>query len=829
MTVDIEINNSGNLVAGSSTTTDLVVDGTVQPNGASGPTESGQLLTGEITAFGYAGVGTNSAFDMRFTVTGGLMASYFAGDDIGMTVSAENSSNFDDNFNVNFTGGAKGTIGNIAERAIPTLSTNATETAAGLVGASQLGDSATLSGGSNINGGSITWTLTAPNGNVTTVGTAAVTGAGTYSAPSVTATQVGTYTWQATYTGDANNQGVTDNGTNETVTTVAASPSIATDASQSSGDVVGTSILDDAATISGGYNVSGGSVTFTLTAPNGNTSTVGTVPVSGDGTYTAPAVTATQVGTYTWHASYSGDGLNNGALDNGVDETLTTVAASPALTTSASESGGNVVGTALLEDSATLAGGYNVSGGSITFTLTAPNGNTSTVGTVPVSRTGTYSSPAVAANQVGTYVWHASYSGDGLNNGALDNGVDESLTTIAASPAITTDASETAGGLVGSSVLGDSASLSGTYNSGGSITFTLTAPNGNTSTVGSVPVSGDGTYTAPSVTATQVGTYTWHASYSGDGLNNGALDNGVDESLTTIAASPAITTDATETAGGLVGASVLGDSASLSGTYNGSGSITFTLTAPNGNTSTVGSVPVSGDGTYTAPSVTATQVGTYTWHASYSGDGLNNGALDNGVDESVTTIATSPAITTDASETAGGLVGSSVLGDSASLSGTYNGTGSITFTLTAPNGNTSNVGTVPVSGDGTYSAPTVTATQVGTYTWHASYSGDGLNNGALDNGVDESVTTVATSPAITTDATETSGGLVGSSVLGDSATLSGSYNGGGSITFTLTAPNGNTSNVGTVPVSGNGTYTPRLSPPRKSARTPGTPATAAMA
>ena len=180
---------------------------------------------------------------------------------------------------------------------------------------------------------------------------------------------------------------------------------------------MGTSVLSDSATITGGYGISGGSVTFTITAPGGGTTTVGTVPVTAAGTYNSPTVPATQVGTYTWHASYSGDGLNNGAIDNGVNESLTTVKASPAISTSACETAGGVVGTSVLSDSATITGGYSVSGGSITFTITAPGGGTTTVGTVPVTGTGTYNSPTVPATQVGTYTWHASYSGNGLNNG----------------------------------------------------------------------------------------------------------------------------------------------------------------------------------------------------------------------------------------------------------------------------------------------------------------------------------------------------------------------------------------------------------------------------
>ena len=638
LAVHVLVDNSGNLISGTPGN-DLEIDGTVTPDGNPLHTVSGVLLTGEVTGFGFQEAGSTDLYDFRFTPSGGLLESYWSGNDIAMTVTSENST-FNNDFSVDFQGGAKGNVGNVAPRPVPSLVTNASETVGGVVGSAVLSDSATLSSANTISGGSITFTLTAPDGNTSTVGTVPVSAAGTYNAPNVTATEVGTYTWHASYSGDAFNNVAVDDGTNESVTTVDASPSISTSASETVGGVVGSSVLSDSATLSGGYNISGGSITFSLTSPDGNTSTVGTVPVTATGTYNAPTVTATEVGTYTWHASYSGDGLNNGAIDNGANESVTTVNASPAISTSASESAGGVVGSAVLSDSATISGGYNVSGGSITFTITAPNGGTSTVGTVPVTSAGTYNAPTVTATQVGTYTWHASYSGDSLNNGAIDNGANESVTTVNASPAISTSASESAGGVVGSAVLSDSATISGGYNvSGGSITFTITAPNGSTSTVGTVPVTSAGTYNAPNVTATQVGTYTWHASYNGDSLNNGAIDNGTNESLTTVKASPAISTSASEV-GNVVGSAVLSDSATISGGYHiTGGSITFTITAPNGSTSTVGTVPVTAAGTYNAPTVTATQVGTYVWHASYSGDGLNNAAVDNGVNESLTVIA----------------------------------------------------------------------------------------------------------------------------------------------------------------------------------------------
>src|SRR5262249_6064406 len=148
---------------------------------------------------------------------------------------------------------------------------------------------------------------------------------------------------------------------------------------------------------------------------------------------------------------------------------------------------------------------------------------------------GTYSSPTVLATQVGTYTWHAAYSGDGLNNTAGDDGTNESVATVKASPGISTQAGETAGGVLGTSLLSDTATLTGGHVPGGTITFTLTAPDGRSSTVVPARVAaGPGTYSSPTVLATQVGTYTWHAAYSGDANNSGAGDDGTNESVATV-------------------------------------------------------------------------------------------------------------------------------------------------------------------------------------------------------------------------------------------------------------------------------------------------------
>ncbi len=515
-----------------------------------------------------------------------------------------------------------------------------------------------------------------------------------------------------------------------------ASPAINTQASETNGGVVGTALLSDSATLSGGNNPTG-TISFSLTAPDGTTLPEGSVTVSGDANYSSPSVLATEVGTYTWHASYSGDSLNNGASDNGANEGVVTTQASPMIVTQASESNGGVVGTAILSDSATLSGGYNPTG-TISFSLTAPDGTTTPEGSVTVTGDAVYSSPSILATEVGAYTWHASYSGDTNNGPASDNGANEGVTTVMASPAIVTEASESNGGVVGTAMLSDSATLSGGYNPTGTISFSLTAPDGTTTPEGSVTVSGDANYSSPSVLATEVGVYTWDASYSGDTNNGPASDNGANEGVTTVMASPSIATCASATAVGVVGSAILKDSAVLSGGYGVSGgTIAFTLIAPNGTTAASETVNVSADGTYTTPTgVTATQVGTYTWHASYTGDGLNNGAIDNGINESVTTVKAGPAIVTTPNQTTVPQGTATTLKDTATLSGGYNETGTITFTLVSPSGKTLDTETVGVKGNGTYTTPVgyglPTSAAAGVYQWNATYTGDVNNNAAVD-------------------------------------------------------------------------------------------------
>ncbi|HKQ48839.1 MAG TPA: hypothetical protein VJZ71_12280 [Phycisphaerae bacterium] len=107
------INDTGG-VAGGVSGDDLIVIGEVDGDDPDTlPDYSGVLLTGEILQFGFEDTGTSTdRYDFRFALTGGQLASFFSGMDIGVVVTSENS-NFVDSFTVDFIGGAKGALGPI--------------------------------------------------------------------------------------------------------------------------------------------------------------------------------------------------------------------------------------------------------------------------------------------------------------------------------------------------------------------------------------------------------------------------------------------------------------------------------------------------------------------------------------------------------------------------------------------------------------------------------------------------------------------------------------------------------------------------------------------
>jgi hypothetical protein len=179
------------------------------------------------------------------------------------------------------------------------------------------------------------------------------------------------------------------------------------------------------------------------------------------------------------------------------------------------------------------------------------------------------------------------------------------------------------------------------------------------------------------------------------------------------------------------------DTATLSGGFSPTRSITFTVYF-NDNTCTSSAffsstVPVAGNGNYPSGAFTPMAAGTYYWTASYIGDSNNNGFTTacGALGETLTVIKASPSVSTSVSISASP---TPIVADSASLSGGFSPTGSITITVyntaTCSAGSVISSSTVTVSGNGLYKGGAFALPiGVGTYYWTASYSGDPNNNG----------------------------------------------------------------------------------------------------
>ena len=256
-----------------------------------------------------------------------------------------------------------------------------------------LKDSATLSGGANP-AGTITFQLVSPQHTILFTDTEAVNGNGTYNTPNGYAlptngtAEVGTYSWQATYSGDANNSSVSASAEQTTIS--AASPGLSTTAS--AGGLAGT-VLKDTANLSGGY-FPRGTITFQLFSPQHTILFNHAEAVNGNGTYststgyTVPNGAA--AGTYSWAAIYSGD-LNNDIV------------------TAAAES---VIVGPQVDLSVTITGRAAVAAGTTdTYTIAVLNNGPSTVSSlgltdaIPAALLGASFMPSVGAYDPGTGIW----------------------------------------------------------------------------------------------------------------------------------------------------------------------------------------------------------------------------------------------------------------------------------------------------------------------------------------------------------------------------------------------------------------------------------------
>ncbi|MHB8577065.1 MAG: hypothetical protein ACYDCQ_17270, partial [Dehalococcoidia bacterium] len=362
-------------------------------------------------------------------------------------------------------------------------------------------------------------------------------------------------------------------------------------------------------------------------------------------------------------------------------------------------------------------------------------------------------------------------TGTSAVDGATGSGIGTSSVTVAlAQPGITTAATATS--TVGAPIT-DTATLTAaplpTPAPTGTITFNL-FPNvfctGMVIFTSTVPVtSGGGSYTSAPFTPTLPGTYRWIAAYSGDANNNSATTACGDAGETSVIslAMPTLVTTASASvpAGGMIS-----DTATLTGGFNPTGTITFTLFGPanpgcTGTPIFTSTKTVAGDGAYTSDPFTTTLAGTYNFVAVYSGDAGNAavtsacGAANESVVVTVTKATT--ALATVASATAAPAGGT--ISDTATLTGGVTPTGTITFTLFGPNnaactGTAIFTSTKTVAGDGSYTSDNFTTAAVGAYNFVAIYSGDANNAGSMSvcGAMNESVVVTQATPTLATTA-----------------------------------------------------------------------------
>ena len=662
-------------------------------------------------------------------------------------------------------------------------SINTTQQPASAVVGSSIADEATVSGGYNPTG-TVTFNLYA---NATASGTPLFSDTeplvgGVATSAGYTTTAAGTDYWVATYNGDTNNAKVTSGAALEPVAITPFSPSINT-TQQPASAVVGSSIADTA-TVSGGYNPTG-TVTFNLYAnatASGTPLFSDTEPLVG-GVATSAGYTTTAAGTDYWVATYNGD-TNNAKVTSGAAlEPVAIAPFSPSINTT-QQPASAVVGSSIA-DEATVSGGYNPTG-TVTFNLYA---NATASGTPLFSDTeplvgGVATSAGYTTTTAGTDYWVATYNGD-TNNAKVTSGAAlEPVAITPFSPSINTT-QQPASAVVGSSIA-DTATVSGGYNPTGTVTFNLYA----NATASGTPLFSDteplvgGVATSAGYTTTAAGTDYWVATYNGD-TNNAKVTSGAALEPVAIAPfSPSINTTQ-QPASAVVGSSIA-DEATVSGGYNPTGTVTFNLYA----NATASGTPLFSDteplvgGVATSAGYTTTAAGTDYWVATYNGD-TNNAKVTSGAAlEPVAITPFSPSINTT-QQPASAVVGSSIA-DTATVSGGYNPTGTVTFNLYAnatASGTPLFSDTEPLVG-GVATSAGYTTTTAGTDYWVATYNGD-TNNAKVTSGAAlEPVAITPFSPSINTTQQPASA-VVGSSIA-DTATVSG-YNPTGTVTFNLYA------------------------------------------
>jgi hypothetical protein len=281
-------------------------------------------------------------------------------------------------------------------------------------------DSATLTGATGDAGGTVAYTVYSNDtctDNPQDAGTKTVTNADVPDSDPITFNHAGDFYWQAVYSGDANNEGVTSECTSEHLVVNKSSPSITTTLSATNVDIGAT--VHDSATLTGATGDAGGTVTYTVYSNDtctANPQDAGTKTVTNADVPDSDPITFNNAGTFYWQAAYSGDANNDEATSACQSEIVVVNKNTSAIST---------VPNLIPNDDATLSGLTDNAGGTVVFNLYSPSdatcsGTPAYTQTVDVTGNGTYSTTNTTfiAKIVGTWRWQVTYSGDANNDGS---------------------------------------------------------------------------------------------------------------------------------------------------------------------------------------------------------------------------------------------------------------------------------------------------------------------------------------------------------------------------------------------------------------------------
>ncbi|HET7484579.1 MAG TPA: hypothetical protein VFJ64_04310 [Solirubrobacterales bacterium] len=348
----------------------------------------------------------------------------------------------------------------------------------------------------------------------------------------------GTYYWQATYYGDALNQGSTSACSVEVEKVLLASLTTELEGEGQSGSSIevqaetpvadqATLDIENAATASGtvSYDV------YTDESCEKFELSAGEVEVE-EGSVPKSESVELPYGTYYWLVSYSGDSKHAAVTSDCGNEVQIVMEGTSLKTTlmSKDESGENikVVEGTVVTDKAVLSGpnageatgtvGYKVYGDAKCTEVVTETGEVDVEGeTIPASE-------EISQLDPGTYYWQAAYSGDSANKPSLSPCGSE-IETVTTAPITTSLSGEEQSGEEISVQEGTAVSDSATFNIEGGASATGTVDyrvfsdpdcKKEVTGAGEMEVEGEGQIPDSEPVELPKGTYYWQASYSGD-------------------------------------------------------------------------------------------------------------------------------------------------------------------------------------------------------------------------------------------------------------------------------------------------------------------------